>query len=285
MSPEIGAVLPSDIASKPKDIALWATEVEKYGFDYIVLYDHVVLVRNQRKISGEASYPLGRAFNEPLVLAGFLSAITRKVRLVTGVLVSPQRQTVLLAKQAAEVSLLSDGRLILGVGVGWNEAEYVALGIDFHKRGARIEEQIPTLRRLWVEEAVTHQGRMENLTNVGLNPRPTEAIPIWMGGLSPEVINRMARVADGWIFRGDSVRYLGLRNLLWSQLELNVRSSSNFGVMGKINLTRDTSPFIEYAKWIKAGATHVSLSTTGDKPQSVEAHLSRLQIAIKRMAI
>lgn len=284
MSHELGAVLPIEIAHSPSEIFTWAKEIESLGFDYIVVYDHVVLKDNQERVLGQASYSINRAFNEPFVLLGALSAITSRVNFFTGVLVLPQRQTVLVAKQAAEVDHLSGGRLRLGVGVGWNEAEYKALGSNFRTRGRRIEQQIDLIRQLWTKDIVTYLGESEKLEQVGLNPQAKQRpIPIWIGGLDSRVIERMARLADGWIFRGKTERFSRLRDILLKHLEHEGRDLGSFGLMGKINVTQDRNKESEYKSWLDYGASHVSFSTTGENLTTADRHLEQLSRVIKEL--
>jgi probable F420-dependent oxidoreductase len=196
-----GAVLPqTQIERDPGNVVAFAKTAEAAGFSFLSIYDHVLGADVTTRPEWNGPYALDDQFHEPFVLFGYLAAITQ-LELVTGVLVLPQRQTALVAKQAAEVDILTEGRFRLGVGIGWNEVEYDALGVDFHTRGARVEEQIELLRRLWTEESVTFDGRFDQLDRVGILPRPIQSpIPIWMGGgTAPRVLERIGRIADGWI--------------------------------------------------------------------------------------
>ena len=187
-----------DIGSDPAKIRDWAQAAEELGFAYIEVPDHVfgAIARDGWTPRYDESDP----FHETFVTLGFLAAVTKKIRLSSGILIAPQRQTGLIAKQAAEVDLLSGGRLRLGIGVGWNHVEYEALGTDWKTRGARQAEQAEVLRRLWSGESVDYTGRFHNLRGVNIVPPPVQRpIPIWFGGLSDAVVKRAARLGDGWM--------------------------------------------------------------------------------------
>lgn len=203
---KFGVTFPqTEIGSDPSDIRDFAQTAEGAGFDYLVTYDHILGAHPDRFAGKDVGFPsppyLYRdQFHEPFTLFAFLAAVTKRIELTTGIVILPQRQTALVAKQAAEVDLLSGQRFRLGVGVGWNFTEYEALNEDFHTRGARQEEQITVIRKLWTEELVTFQGRWHKLDRVGINPRPTRPIPIWIGGGFKEpLLRRVARLADGWM--------------------------------------------------------------------------------------
>lgn len=196
---QLNAIFPTrDIGNDPAKIRDWAQAAEDLGYAYIEVPDHVfgAAARGDWKPTYNEKDP----FHETFVMLGFLAAVTRKIGLSSGVLISPQRQTGLIAKQAAEVDLLCGGRLRLGIGVGWNHVEYEALGTEWKTRGARQAEQIEVLRKLWCDDLVTHQGRFERLEAVNIMPPPLQRpIPIWMGGVSEGAIKRAARLADGWM--------------------------------------------------------------------------------------
>ncbi len=197
----IGVVLPqTEIGNDPAAIKAYAEAVEGMGFTHILVFDHVLGANPERPGGWKGPYTYRHGFHEPFVLFGFLAAATRRVGLVTGIIILPQRQAALVAKQAAAVDVLSGGRLRLGVGVGWNPVEFEALGEEFTTRGRRIEEQIEVMRALWTRELVTFAGQHHRISDAGLNPLPVQRpIPVWMGGESEVVQRRMARVADGWM--------------------------------------------------------------------------------------
>jgi probable F420-dependent oxidoreductase len=199
---KIGVVFPqSEIGNDPEVIAEYVQTAERLGYDHLRVYDHVLgAVPEGREPPLMGPYTEATPFHEPFVLFGYLAAITERIELVAGVIVLPQRQTALVAKQAAQVDILSGGRLRLGVGVGWNYVEYEALNEDFSNRGKREEEQIEVMRRLWDEPTVDFTGKYHRIDRAGILPRPTRRIPIWLGGASDIAYERAARLADGFLF-------------------------------------------------------------------------------------
>lgn len=196
---KLGVVFPqTEIGADPDVVAEFATTAESIGYDHIIAYDHVLGANTASRPDWSGPYTQASLFHEPFVLYGFLAGITSTLELVTAVIILPQRQTALVAKQAACIDVLSRGRLRLGVGTGWNAVEYEALGEDFNNRGVRSEEQIELLRKLWQDEAVTYSGRWHVVSDAGLNPLPGRQIPVWLGGMAPQVIERVGRLADGW---------------------------------------------------------------------------------------
>jgi probable F420-dependent oxidoreductase len=199
-----GVVFPqTEFGNDPDKIRDYAQTAEALGYDYFLAYDHVLGAdpNRSRKLTGP--YTHQDPFHEPMVLFGFLAAVTKRLQLTTGILILPQRQTVLVAKQAAEVDVLSGGRLRLGVGLGWNHVEYDALGMKFETRGKRMGEQIELLRKLWTAPLVTHRSDQNVIDNAGLNPMPIQRpIPIWFGGAADAALRRVAKFADGWIASG-----------------------------------------------------------------------------------
>jgi probable F420-dependent oxidoreductase len=198
----LAAVLPSnDIANDDAAVKDWAQAVEGLGFDLIIAYDHVLGAEpGGRPAPLAGPYSTEDPFREPLTLFAYLAGVTGSVSFMSGVLVLPQRQTALVAKQAAEVDLVSGGRLVLGVGIGWNYVEYESLGVDFALRGARLEEQIEVLRRLWSDPVVDFHGQFHRIDRAGILPRPARSIPVWFGGRSERAIQRAARIGDGFFF-------------------------------------------------------------------------------------
>lgn len=192
---DLGVVFPQlDIGPDPEVVRDYARTAEAKGYRYCLAYDHVV--------GGDVDGPYDHEdqFHEPLTLFANLAGATEDLEFVTGVIILPQRQTVLVAKQAAEVDVLSGGRLHVGVGVGWNELEYESLGMDFATRGKREDAQIPVLRKLWTEELVEHEDEFHSLPGVGLSPMPVQrSIPLYVGGTSDPALRRAARLGDGWL--------------------------------------------------------------------------------------
>ena len=196
---QLGVVLPErEIGTDPIAVRDYAQAAEELGYDFLVTADHVLGADRERYPDLLGPYGHRAAIHEPLVLFGFLAAVTSRLQLITNVLILPQRQTALVAKQAAEIDLLSGGRLILGVGNGWNHVEYEALGEDFRTRGRRLDEQVRLMRRLWTQPLVTFEERFHQVRDAGIHPRPERPIPIWMGGMAQRVLERIGRLADGW---------------------------------------------------------------------------------------
>jgi probable F420-dependent oxidoreductase len=196
---QLNAIFPTrDIGTDPERMRDWAQAAESLGFAMIEVSDHVLGAT--ARDGWTPNYDERDPFHETFVTLGFLAAVTKRIRLSSSVLVLPQRQTALVAKQAAQVDIVSGGRLRLGVGVGWNHVEYEALGVDWSTRGARQAEQIGLMRRLWSGELVTFDGRFDRMRDVCINPAPIQRpIPIWLGGTSPAAIGRAARLGDGWL--------------------------------------------------------------------------------------
>lgn len=196
---KVGAIFPiTEIGTDPIAIRDYAQAIEELGYDHLVVFDHV-LGADPTKHELWGPYTHEFQFHEPFVLMGYLAAITKTIELATGIVIAPQRQTALLAKQAAEVDVLSGGRLRLGIGIGWNQVEYEALGQDFTTRGRRVEEQMELMRLLWANDLVTFDGEWDKITDAGINPLPVQQpMPIWMGGWADAMIKRIARIGDGW---------------------------------------------------------------------------------------
>src|SRR5277367_3137297 len=204
---QIGAVYPQiELRGDPSAVRRLGLAVEELGFDHLLAYDHVLgAVHADRTPELTGPYTEQDPFHDPFVMFAYLAAITERIRFATGILVLPQRQTALVARQATDLDLLSGGRLRLGVGVGWNYVEYEALGQDFHTRGARQEEQIELLRRLFEDPVVDFSGRFDRVDRASLLPKPERSIPIWLGGSSEAAFDRAARLADGFIFIGGAI--------------------------------------------------------------------------------
>ena len=200
----IGVVFPQlEIGNDPVLIRDYAQAAESLGYDHLLVYDHVLGANRETHDWLRGPYRHPDAFHEPFVLFGYLAGLTQTIELVTGILILPQRQTALVAKQAAEVDVLSGGRLRLGIGIGWNSVEYEALNEDFTNRGRRSEEQIEVMRELWTNDLVTFEGRWHSITDAGINPLPIQRpIPVWFGGYDDRVLRRIGRMGDGWIIAG-----------------------------------------------------------------------------------
>ena len=196
---QLGVVFPqTEISADPDVVAEFATTAESLGYKHLIAYDHVLGANTESRPDWQGPYTMDSLFHEPFVLFSYLAGMTTTLELVSAVIILPQRQTALVAKQAACIDVLSKGRLRLGVGTGWNAVEYEALNEDFGNRGKRSEEQIDLMRKLWADAAVTYDGKWHTITDAGLNPLPGRQIPVWLGGMAPQVIDRVGRLADGW---------------------------------------------------------------------------------------
>ena len=270
----IGVQLPHrTVGFDPAAVADYVQTAEAAGFNYLLVFEHVAGAHPDRfreVDTGFRSPPYlhDDPFHEPFTLFAYLAGLTKRIEFTTSVLVLPQRQTVLVAKQAAEVSLLSGGRLRLGVGVGWNHAEYEALGADFHDRGRRVEEQIAVLRKLWTEPLVSFQGRWHALNRVAIAPLPTQPIPIWIGGgLGAATLRRVARLGDGWMPMGlgnDPAQTVAEMHRYLAEAG---REPSSLGLQGGIGTTGGPQDWVTAAKrWQAAGATHLSVMISDQGP-------------------
>jgi probable F420-dependent oxidoreductase len=269
-----------DLGTDPGFLKEYAQAAEGAGFDHLLAAEHVVGGHPDRA-GGEKVHTYDIGYHEPFVLFGFLGAITSRLELVTSILILPQRQTVLVAKQAAELDLLTGGRLRLGVGVGRNWMEYEALNEDFTNRGERIEEQVEVLRRLWSQELVTFEGRWHHLDRIGLNPMPVQRpIPIWMGSfvgrVVEKVIRRIARLADGWFPQMSPGDLAPVAERLRGYAAEAGRDPASIGIECGISVKRDDDPerWIERAEAYRAlGATHLRVITAGGGFTTPQEHL------------
>jgi probable F420-dependent oxidoreductase len=281
----IGVVFPqTEIGTDPAVIRDFAQAVEALGFDHLLIYDHVLSADTANR-PGWIGYDLEDMFHEPFVLFGYLAGCTKRIELTTGIIILPQRETALVAKQAAEVDVLSGGRLRLGVGIGWNSVEYEALRMDFHNRGARLVEQVKVMRALWTQKSVTFHGRCHDIVEAGLNPLPIQQpIPIWMGGAADIVLRRAARLADGWMAGG------GLPNpftrapsrspreqveRLRQYVGAAGRDPKSVGIEGRISVDRGSPDDWRTlaTEWRALGATHLSVSTMRAGFKTGDAHV------------
>ena len=277
----IGVIFPQvEFPADPVAVRDYAQAVEELGFSHIVAYDHVLGANPDRPGGWTGPYTHQSSFLEPFLLYSFMAAHTTRLGFLTGILILPQRQTAVVAKQAATLDVLCGGRFRLGVGLGWNAVEYAALGQDFHTRGRRIEEQVTLLRRLWSEPLVTFEGRWDRLDDVGLNPMPVQRpIPIWFGGHNDRVVRRAARMADGWIptYRTAADARPAL-DALDSYLIDAGRSRSAFGLEVRLPFG-DGQPEVwsaRIAEWRGAGATHLGINTMGAGFKTPGEHLDAL---------
>ncbi len=277
---QIGVVFPqTEIGADRGGVRAYAQRVEELGFGHLLIYDHVLGADPSVHTGWQGPYDLHTMFHEPFVLFGYLAALTT-LELVTGVIILPQRQTALVAKQAAEVDLLTAGRFRLGVGVGWNAVEYEALGKDFSDRGRRVDEQIELMRRLWTEDTVTYKGSYETVTGAGLCPLPIQRpVPVWFGAMSPPAYRRVGRLGDGWFPQVQPGPKLDDAKAVvdGSAVEAG-RDPASIGMEGRVSWGRDgLDALVErVGRWRDAGASHVSINTTGSGFASVDDHLEAL---------
>jgi probable F420-dependent oxidoreductase len=277
---ELGVVFPqTESGGDPAAIQEYISAVEGAGFDFLVAFDHVLGANPERPDRLTGPYTHHDPFQEVLVLLGWAAGLTTRIGLATEVLVLPQRQTALVAKQAAEVAVLSGGRLRLGVGIGWNHVEYEALGMSWRDRSARYEEQIDVLRRLWADDLVVFEGRWHRIADAGIKPRPPGGtIPLWMGGSAEPARRRIARLADGWMLNGglnDKKRADIQEMRAW--VAENGRDPAAFGIAGRVGWTGDLEALVgEIAEWRHLGASHVSVNTMNAGLPDLTAHVDVL---------
>jgi probable F420-dependent oxidoreductase len=276
----IGVVFPqTEIGGDVGAVRAYAQRVEELGFTHVLAYDHVLGADPEAHAPWTGPYDVHTTFHEPMVLFGYLAGIT-SLELVTGIIILPQRQTALAAKQAAEVDLLTGGHFRLGVGLGWNAVEYEALGKDFSNRGRRIEEQVALLRRLWTEQSVTFNGAYERVTAAGLAPLPVQRpIPVWFGAQSPRAYERVGRLADGWFPQVPPGPKLDeALTIVAAAAQGAGRDPSTIGIEGRVSWRpAGTAEVVEHAgRWRGAGATHLSVNTMGAGLSTVDDHLTAL---------
>jgi probable F420-dependent oxidoreductase len=258
-----GAVFPTtEIGNDPIAVRDYAQAAEALGYARLTAYDHVLgadLADREPPLAGRP-YTQHDPFHEPLVLFGFLAAHTTRIELATGVLILPQRQTALVAKQAAEVDLLSGGRLVLGVGTGWNHVEYTSLGMTFRDRARRFDDQIDVLRALWDQELVDHDSAFHRIERAGIAPRPGRRIPVWTGGSAEAALARSARVGDGHMFSRSTDRDLAAAARLTELLAEAGRDGSRFGMDLFVDVDQGPVAWHERrGRWEEAGGSLMSI--------------------------
>ncbi|MET7282270.1 LLM class F420-dependent oxidoreductase [Kribbella sp. NPDC005582] len=282
----IGAVFPQlEIGPDPTVVRDWARTVEDAGYQHVLAYDHV-LGADPANRPGWTGYTDKSLFHEVFVLFGYLAAITTELELVTGVLVLPQRQTALVAKQAAEVDVLSGGRLRLGVGIGWNQVEYDALGVPFSQRGARLTEQVELLRKLWADPVITHEGKFDRVEEAGLNPLPGRQIPIWFGGGADAVLRRTGEIGDGWMPQGPPDEQMRAHlSTIRQSAERAGRDPREIGIEARLSLNAvPEQDWRAYADgWRDLGATHLCVNTMNYGLSRPEDHAQLLREVLPKL--
>ncbi|MGA9112870.1 MAG: LLM class F420-dependent oxidoreductase [Candidatus Dormiibacterota bacterium] len=286
---KIGVVFPqTEIGAEVGSIKAYAEGVEKLGFSHVLAYDHVLGADPAVHQGWHGPYDVRSTFHEPMVLFGYLAAAT-SLELVTGIIILPQRQTALVAKQAAEVDLLTGGHFRLGIGLGWNAVEYEALGQNFANRGTRVAEQVTLMRRLWTEQTVSYESAHERVTGAGLAPLPIQRpIPIWFGARLPVALRRAGRLADGWFPQVSPGPDLDRAR---SSVERGAveagRDPSSLGMEGRVSWREgDAAQLVDLiGRWRETGASHVSINTMNCGLGSVEGHLSALAVVADALGI
>jgi probable F420-dependent oxidoreductase len=277
---QIGVVFPqTELGGDADAVRAYVAAVANLGYAHILAYDHVVGADPALHQGWDRPYDVDTTFHEPFVLFGFIAGIST-LELVTGIIILPQRQTVLVAKQAAEVDLLTAGRFRLGVGLGWNSVEYEALGRRFSDRGRRLEEQVALLRRLWTERSVSHDGPSERVRGAGLAPLPVQRpIPVWFGASSDSAYRRAGRLGDGWFpLVPPGPRLDEARAVVEEAARAAGRDPDTLGMEGRVNWgdggAEEAVNLVD--RWHTVGATHVSINTMGAGFESLDDHVKAL---------
>ena len=278
---QIGVVFPqTEIGADVGGVRAYAQAAQELGYRHLLAYDHVLGADPAVHAGWSGPYTSETLFHEPFVLFGYLAAAAPALELVTGVIILPQRQTALVAKQAAEVDVLTGGRFRLGVGIGWNHVEYEALGMEFRGRARRFEEQIELLRRFWQESVLTFEGRYHRVTGAGIKPLPVQRpIPIWIGGSAEPALRRAAEIADGCFpQRPLEGGWPATIEKMRGWMEAAGRDPARFGIDARINAGSGTPDDWRRAaeEWGALGATHLSVNTMGGGLVGAEPHIQRL---------
>jgi probable F420-dependent oxidoreductase len=284
----IGAIFPqAELGGDVGAVREYGQTVEELGFHHLLAYDHVVGADPAVHQGWAGPYDVETTFHEPLVMFGYLAGLTTTLELVTGIIILPQRQTVLAAKQAAEVDLLSGGRFRFGVGLGWNPVEYEALDQPFDRRGRRLSEQIPLLRQLWTTPSVSFAGEFDTVTGAGLAPLPVQRpIPVWVGAASPRAYRRTGELADGWFPQVPPGDHLAAaRAEVARGAEAAGRDPGAIGMEGRIGWDpADPDRAVRQAgRWRDAGASHLTIDTMHFGRRTVGDHLGALADAAQRL--
>jgi probable F420-dependent oxidoreductase len=278
--PQVGAVFPqTELGGDPGAVRAWVQAVTDLGYGHIAVFDHVIGADPRVHAGWDRPYTVETTFREILVFFGFVAALT-PLELVSSVVILPQRQTVLVAKQAAEIDLLTEGRFRLGVGIGWSAVEFEALGQRFNNRGARFEEQIELMRRLWTEPSLSFEGRYERVTGAGINPLPVQRpIPVWIGASVDAALARAGRLADGWfpqVQPGPDLDHAV--DVVHSAAVEAGRDPATIGMEGRVSLSDVGIDGVagRVQAWGEAGATHVAIGATRAGLGSIDDHLAVL---------
>lgn len=277
---QYGAVFPhNEIGTDPGAIKAYAQGIEALGATHLLIYDHVLGADPDRAGGWQGAYDKDVAFHEPFTTFAYLAGVTETLEFITTVLILPQRQTVLVAKQAAEVAVLSNNRLRLGIGTGWNDIEYEGLNENFSNRGRRQAEQVDLMRKLWSEDSLTYQGEYHTITGASINPRPSQPIPVWFGGSAAPLLKRCGELGDGWIplmGANDNARHCietirrhrEALGLVWDDFGIQAQAQYHGGTPER---------WARHAeKWRKMGATHLAIATHNAGSTDAEGHVERV---------
>lgn len=287
---KIGFIYPqTEFGNDPIAIRDLAQTAEGLGYSHVLAYEHVLGVNPDRAEDWDGPYDFKSSFQSPFLLFSFMAAVTDSLEFATGILILPQRQTLLAAKQAATLDVLSSGRLRLGIGIGWNKPEYIALGKNFHNRGQRIEEQVSLMRQLWTQPLVNFSGRWHNIPDAGINPLPVQRpIPIWFGGHADPVLRRLAKIGDGWI---PNYRTADDAGAAFAKIEqyLNQagRTRTSIGIEARIHYADgDPNTWKQLLLgWRNAGVSHISFNTMQVGFNTPSQHLEALNLFASTMEI
>jgi len=279
---KLGTIFPqTEIGSDPVAVRDFVQAAEDLGYAHLIVFDHVLGADTSHYTDWQGPYTKDDMFHEPMVLFGYLAAMTQKLELVTAVIILGQRSTALVAKQAAEVDVLSQGRLRLGIGTGWNPVEYEALNENFHDRGKRSEEQIEVMRALWTQDVVNFEGRWHTIRHAGINPLPVQQpIPVWLGGRAEAVVERVGRLADGWFpqFAPDDEGRDTLERM-HGYARAADRDPADIGIEGRVSLQGTTPDMrLKVAEaWRDLGASHLSVNTMRAGLRTPLDHISAIE--------
>jgi len=279
---QLGAIFPqTEIGADPVGVRDFAQAAEALGYEHLLVFDHVLGADPSKREGWNRPYSHTDMFHEPFVLFGYLAGVTDTIQLTTGILILPQRQTALVAKQAAEVDVLTGGRLRLGIGIGWNAVEYEALSERFDNRGRRCVEQIRLLRALWTQEVVDFQGRYHQVSHAGINPLPVQRpIPLWFGGGAEAVVRRIGRLGDGWFpqFQPDS-HGQEIIGRMRGYAEAAGRDPTAIGIEGRLTYANGNPDAWNKgaAAWEEVGATHLSVNTMRAGLKGPDQHIEAIR--------
>jgi probable F420-dependent oxidoreductase len=282
---KIGVIYPQiELKGDPEAVHRIGLATEELGYDHLLTYDHVLGATHDREPKLSGPYTERDPFHDPFVMFAYLAALTKRIEFVCGILILPQRQTVLVARQSADLDLLSHERFRLGVGIGWNYVEYDALGQDFSTRGKRVEEQVGLLRRLWSEPLVEFKGTFDSIDRAALVPRPRRKIPIWFGGFADVALRRGAAIGDGFIFVDGAADAFAQAGAISGYLKDAGRAGQPFGLHCNMLRAKTPQSIVETAqRWRDIGGTHVSVNTMGLKFTTVAQHIDHLKAAAEAL--